>query len=120
MEVTPKRGGTRQGSGRPKKADSQKRVKTAITMKPEHYEATKGNRSGMIENALDYYLNRNKFPGATSSFIRVTTKSEEQEPMIFDSGHFNFVVQGYEEKSVQQMCNIPATTSKDQSKEPAI
>ena len=80
MTTTPKRGGTRQGSGRPKKADSQKRVKTAITMKPEHYEATKGNRSGMIEKALSLML-------------------------------FN---------PVQQMCNIPATTSGDESGQPAI
>lgn len=115
MTTTQKRGGTRQGSGRPKKADSQKRVKTAITMKPEHYKATKGGRSQMIEKALDYYLNRNKFPGTTSTFIRVTTKAEEQEPMIFDSGPFNFVVKGYEENPVQQMCNIQSDSSKDES-----
>ncbi len=50
--ITKKRGGPQPGSGRPKKAESEKAIKVAITLSPEHYEATKGARSRLIKEGL--------------------------------------------------------------------
>lgn len=46
-------GGRRPGAGR-KSGPQGKRVKTAITMRRDQYEAIKGNRSAKIEQALDW------------------------------------------------------------------
>jgi hypothetical protein len=55
--TTPKkRGGPRDGSGRPTKESSVKFQKVNITMTPEHYLATDGDRSGIIRRALDLYF----------------------------------------------------------------
>lgn len=51
----PTHGGRRQNAGR-KSGPQGPRVKTAITMRPDLYEATKAARSGMIEAALDQFL----------------------------------------------------------------
>jgi hypothetical protein len=57
------RGGLRLGpDGQPlggaplKFPESGKMVKTAITMTPEHFGKTSGNRSGIIKAALDEYF----------------------------------------------------------------
>lgn len=50
------RGGSRPGSGAKKKPPGEKRIKVAISMRPDLYEATKGNRSGLIEEALDLLM----------------------------------------------------------------
>ena len=50
-------GGARPNTG-PKVGPHGKRVKTAITMRPDQYEATKAARSGMIEAALDEFLKK--------------------------------------------------------------
>jgi len=54
-EVTTKKkfGGQQEGSGRPKKDATDKFPKVKITMTPEHYAATAGDRSGMVRRALD-------------------------------------------------------------------
>lgn len=44
-------------AGRPPKPAGEKRVKTAITMRQEHYAATAENRSKIVEAALDKFLN---------------------------------------------------------------
>lgn len=44
-------------TGRPKKPPGEKRKVVSITLRPDHYEKTAGNRSGLIEKALDAYLN---------------------------------------------------------------
>ena len=49
------RGGRRKNAGR-KLGPQGKRIKTAITMRPDLYQATKAARSGMIEAALDQFL----------------------------------------------------------------
>ena len=46
------RGGKRPGAGRPKKDPSEKRIKVSITMRPDHYKATRGD-SNAIEIELD-------------------------------------------------------------------
>lgn len=51
------RGGRRENqTGRPRLPDGEKRVKVAITMTREHWEATKGNRSAKVEQALGLLL----------------------------------------------------------------
>ena len=56
--TTPKkRGGPQPGSGpKPKHPDDKVR-KCNISMSKAHYDATKGDRAGMIRRALDMYLN---------------------------------------------------------------
>lgn len=49
----PTRGGSRPGSGAPKKPPGEKRVKVAISMRPDLYQFTAKNRSAIIEEALD-------------------------------------------------------------------
>lgn len=50
--------GHRANAGRPPKPACEKRVKTAITMRPDHYAATADNRSKIVEDALDRFFNR--------------------------------------------------------------
>lgn len=59
-ETKPKRGGSRPGSGAPRKPPGEKRIKTAISMRPDLYEATEGNRSAIIEEALDMLISIEK------------------------------------------------------------
>jgi len=51
-----KRGGPRPGSGRPKKPKAEKKIKTCITLSPEHFRLTEGQRSELIAKALDFYF----------------------------------------------------------------
>jgi len=60
MKQQPTRGGRRENSGR-KSGPQGKRVKTAITMRPDQYETIKGNRSNAIEIALDFFEKAVKF-----------------------------------------------------------
>ena len=46
------------GAGRPPKPPGEKRVKTAITMRPDLYDRTAGDRSGIIEEALLKHFNQ--------------------------------------------------------------
>jgi hypothetical protein len=57
--TTKKRGGPQPGSGRPQKPEADKVVKCHISMTAAHYDATKGDRAGMIRRALDLYLKIN-------------------------------------------------------------
>ena len=51
------RGGRRENqTGRPRLPTEQKRVKVAITMTREHYEATREGRSAIVEQALGLLL----------------------------------------------------------------
>lgn len=50
------RGGSRPGSGAPKKPPGEKRIKTAISMRPDLYKFTAKNRSAIIEEALDLLI----------------------------------------------------------------
>lgn len=59
-------GGRRPGSGR-KSGPQGPRMKAGITMRPDQYEATKAARSGMIEAALDQFLNKNETPCSHSN-----------------------------------------------------
>lgn len=55
--TTPKkRGGPQPGSGRKPKESGTKFPKVKITMTPDHYAATEGDRSGMIRRALDWWF----------------------------------------------------------------
>ena len=56
MNNTTTHGGPRKGSGRPKKLPTEKRKKVAITLSPEYYIATAGDRSGIIERALNLHF----------------------------------------------------------------
>ena len=70
------------GGGRKPKPPGEKRVKTAITMRPDHYDATAGDRSGIIERALDNmfgWIERAKT--TTTSTVEVTTGSKTNEPI---------------------------------------
>lgn len=70
------------GGGRKPKPPGEKRIKFASTMRPDHYDATAGDRSGMIERALDNmfgWLERAKT--TTTSTVEVTTGSETNEPI---------------------------------------
>lgn len=74
----PTRGGRRPNAGR-KSGPQGPRVKTAITMRPDQYEATKAARSGMIEAALDKWLNMTYFiqvPAPHNLLIRVEAKDD--------------------------------------------
>ncbi len=54
------RGGRRENqTGRPRLPDGEKRVKVAITMTREHYEATREGRSAKVEQALGLLLGEN-------------------------------------------------------------
>lgn len=55
-ETKPKRGGSRPGSGAPRKPPGEKRIKTAISMRPDLYQFTAKNRSAIIEEALDLLI----------------------------------------------------------------
>ena len=57
---TNKRGGSRPGSGAPKKPPGEKRIKTAISMRPDLYQFTSKNRSAIIEEALDMLISIEK------------------------------------------------------------
>jgi len=51
------RGGRRENqTGRPRLPTEKKRVKVAITMTREHYEATREGRSAIVEQALGLLL----------------------------------------------------------------
>lgn len=61
-ELKSTRGGRRENqTGRPRLPDSEKRVKVAITMTREHYEATREGRSAKVEQALCKLLGENDF-----------------------------------------------------------
>ncbi len=54
------RGGRRENqTGRPRLPTEKKRVKVAITMTREHYEATREGRSAIVEQALGLLLGEN-------------------------------------------------------------
>ncbi len=54
------RGGRRDNqTGRPRLPTEKKRVKVAITMTREHYEATRDGRSAIVEQALELLLGEN-------------------------------------------------------------
>ena len=60
-------------------------------MRPDHYDATAGDRSGIIERALDNlfgWLERAKT--TTTSSIEVTTGSKTNEPI-------KFTIKGYKD-----------------------
>lgn len=70
------------GGGRKPKPPGERRVKTAITLRQDHYDATAGDRSGIIERALDNlfgWIERAKT--TTTSTIEVTTGSKTNEPI---------------------------------------
>ena len=81
--TTPKkRGGPQPNSGRPEKPPGEKYPKVKITMTPEHYAATEGDRSGLIRRALDLYFKIKKgTPDKTT--VTITTSSEANEPIVF-------------------------------------
>lgn len=58
MPTKPTRGGSRPGSGAPKKPPGEKRVKVAISMRPDLHKFTEKNRSAIIEEALDMLIQK--------------------------------------------------------------
>ncbi len=70
----PTRGGRRPNAGR-KSGPQGKRVKTAITMRRDQYEATGGNRSATIEQALDWLEKSVNFVHVTDDGRRFVGKA---------------------------------------------
>lgn len=58
MAAKDKRGGSRPGSGAPKKPPGEKRIKVAISMRPDLHKFTEKNRSAIIEEALDLLIQK--------------------------------------------------------------
>ena len=68
------------GGGRKPKPPGEKRIKFASTMRPDHYAATAGDRSGMIERALDMmveWLERAKTTTTQDEPNETTTRHED-------------------------------------------
>ncbi len=76
------RGGRRENqTGRPRLPTEKKRVKVAITMTREHYEATREGRSAIVEQALCKLLGENLNSHNTKKMER---RKEHKPKVTFD------------------------------------
>lgn len=79
------------GGGRKPKPPGEKRIKVAITMRPDLYESTAGNRSAEIEAALDFYKIRFGGPKTETTTVTITTSNEPKSEYKFTYGVNGFI-----------------------------